>query len=280
MFCRKKKCFVQICFFCFCFHLLYLNPDIRCTRSATAKHPFSLLRFCLEHILLLAIFIKFRIIALNSIILIIGELRMQNLSLFSPVCRACGLLLLSGCWWGVGCYAEVVLGWRGSSLLRAAQGLMWRSHIGRSRVRRGKGGVTPRLEKRKTLTRVSPRACVSMGISHSASPSLSGSGPPWVLQERDGQWAIVIPWTGTNTDDSFVQNHSLWYGQVSGREQDPEAGAVDVYPGVLGTKLMKLCYWRQHCASESSWDANPSMNFPSDHLLREFTNLLYYCIPG
>lgn len=57
---------------------------------------------------------KLKIIAFNSIILIIRELRVPNLSFFNPECRECSLLLITECWQGVGYSTdEVFLGWRG-----------------------------------------------------------------------------------------------------------------------------------------------------------------------
>lgn len=68
----------------------------------------------MEQILLLVIFMKLRIIALNSIILIIRELRVQNLNLFTPERRECGLLLITECWQGAGYSTDqVFLAWRG-----------------------------------------------------------------------------------------------------------------------------------------------------------------------
>ena len=102
------------------FFLLLLPPII--FESGYSLHKVSPCQTLILHvevlfgtyILLLVIFMKFRIIALNSIILIIREWRMQNLSLFNPECKECSLLLWTECWQGVRYCAEVFFrGWRG-----------------------------------------------------------------------------------------------------------------------------------------------------------------------
>lgn len=136
-----------------------------------------MLRFCLEQILLLVIFMKLRIITLNSIILIIRELRVQNLSLFNPECRECSLLLitvLARCW----VQHRRGFPWLERFLTSPELYKGWHeAEVGRSRIRSGKGGVTPQLKKGKMCGRVlTPclRARVSMGISHNTRPGRGG----------------------------------------------------------------------------------------------------------
>lgn len=84
----------------------------------------------MEQILLLLILMKLRIIALNSITLIIRELGVQNLKLLNPECRECGLLLITECCQGTAHTWFALVG-EVSYLSRAVQGLLARRRRGK-----------------------------------------------------------------------------------------------------------------------------------------------------